>query len=183
MLSLDKAYTEEEVRNLITRAQNLSSVPLAWTIEPKVDGLAVALIYNDGQLQVGSTRGDGVAGDNITANLKVIQGVPHCIDAPGRIEIRGEVYLAKADFHSLNSAIIAAGEEPFANPRNAAAGSLKLHNSAEVAHRRLRFLAYQREDLAPRPICVPHTQNDRHRGVCGGGKGWRPAAIPGRGRT
>ena len=183
MLSLDKAYTEEEVRNLITRAQNLSSVPLAWTIEPKVDGLAVALIYNDGQLQVGSTRGDGVAGDNITANLKVIHGVPHCIDAPGRIEIRGEVYLAKADFHSLNSAIIAAGEEPFANPRNAAAGSLKLHNSAEVAHRRLRFLAYQSEDLAPRPICVPHTQNDRHRGVCGGGKGWRPAAIPGRGRT
>ncbi len=146
MLSLDNTYSEGEMREFVRRVQKLlSGEPLAWTVEPKIDGLAVTLRYEHGLLTVGATRGDGATGDDITANLKTIRTVPlRLADAnpPVVLEVRGEIYLPAAGFKKLNAEREAAGEEKFANPRNAAAGSLKMLDPKLVAKRPLAFFAY-----------------------------------------
>ncbi|MGA3179272.1 MAG: NAD-dependent DNA ligase LigA [Verrucomicrobiota bacterium] len=151
MLSLDNTYSQDEVRDFVARVRRL--VPeekLEWTVEPKIDGLAVNLRYESGQLAIGSTRGDGATGDDITANLRTIRSIPLKIFAmeeggfalPRVLEARGEVYLPRAGFKKLNEQRAAAGEEPFVNPRNAAAGSLKQLDPRIVAQRPLEAIFY-----------------------------------------
>jgi DNA ligase (NAD+) len=151
MLSLDNTYSQEEVRDFIARVRRLlPGTKLEWTVEPKVDGLAVNLRYEDGRLAVGATRGDGTTGDDITANLKTIRSIPlqffrkgatH-VEPPRVLEVRGEVYLPRAGFKKLNEQRLAAGEEPFVNPRNAAAGTLKQLDPRRVAQRPLEAVFY-----------------------------------------
>jgi DNA ligase (NAD+) len=146
MLSLDNTYSEGEVREFVRRVQRLlPGEPLEWTVEPKIDGLAVTLRYEAGQLAVGATRGDGATGDDITANLRTIRTVPLRLagaQPPAVVEVRGEVYLPIGGFKKLNAEREAAGAERFVNPRNAAAGSLKLLDPKLVAKRPLAFFAY-----------------------------------------
>jgi DNA ligase (NAD+) len=158
MMSLDNTYSQEEVRQFIARAQKLlPEEKLEWTVEPKIDGLAVNLRYERGVLTVGATRGDGTTGDDITANLKTIRSVPLRLRAvpaepkdlftegdglPAVLEVRGEVYFRLEGFRKLNEERAAAGEEPFANPRNAAAGSLKQLDPKIAATRPLDMIVY-----------------------------------------
>ena len=148
MLSLDNTYSQEEVRKFVNRVQRiLPRESLDWTVEPKVDGVAISLRYEDGLLTMGATRGDGVTGDDITANLKTIRSIPLKLKAgghrlPGLFEVRGEVYMTLAGFKKLNVEREAAGEEPFANPRNSTAGSLKQLDPKLVAKRPLDVVLY-----------------------------------------
>ena len=147
MYSLDNTYSQDEVRSFVQRMERLlPDEKLTWTVEPKVDGLAVNLRYENGVLVTGATRGDGVTGDDITANLKTIRSIPIRLlskDTPPRlIEVRGEVYMTREGFKKLNAERVAAGEEPFANPRNSAAGSLKQLDPRTVAKRPLGAIFY-----------------------------------------
>ncbi|MGA2747811.1 MAG: NAD-dependent DNA ligase LigA [Verrucomicrobiota bacterium] len=144
MLSLDNTYSQAEVRSFVTRVQKLlPHEKLAWTVEPKIDGLAVNLRFEHGLLTVGATRGDGVTGDNITSNLKTIRSVPLRIQSQAAVlEVRGEVFMTRDGFKKLNAERAAAGEEEFANPRNAAAGSLKQLDPRIVAKRPLGAVFY-----------------------------------------
>ncbi len=145
MLSLDNTYSYEEVADFLQRVEKLlPGAKLDWTVEPKVDGLAVSLRYENGVLAVGATRGDGMRGDDITGNLKTIRSLPLKLQGKPSavIEVRGEVFMGKAGFAKLNKERKTQGEEPFANPRNAAAGSLKQLDPAIVAGRPLGVLLY-----------------------------------------
>ncbi|HOX56101.1 MAG TPA: NAD-dependent DNA ligase LigA [Candidatus Paceibacterota bacterium] len=148
MLSLDNTYSQEEVREFVNRVQRLlPDQELDWIVEPKIDGVAINLRYEQGVFTCGATRGDGTTGDDITANLKTIRSIPTRIQcppgaAPGLLEVRGEVYLTKAGFEKLNAERRAADEEEFANPRNAAAGSLKQLDPRIVAKRPLDIVLY-----------------------------------------
>jgi DNA ligase (NAD+) len=148
MLSLDNTYSQEEVREFVNRLQRLlPGENLDWVVEPKVDGLAINLRYEQGVFTVGSTRGDGTTGDDITANLRTIRSIPMRLrgvpaDWPELLEARGEVYLTKTGFAKLNAERKSAGEETFANPRNAAAGSLKQLDPRIVAKRPLDIAIY-----------------------------------------
>ena len=145
MLSLDNTYSEEEVTSFyrrITRLLPNEKVPVV--IEPKVDGVAVSLLYENGKLKYAATRGDGLVGDDITQNIKTIRSVPHQLRgaAPKIFEVRGEAYLDKAGFEKLNKEREAAGLPLFANPRNAAAGSLKHLDPKVAANRPLGVIFY-----------------------------------------
>jgi DNA ligase (NAD+) len=145
MLSLDNTYSEEEVTNFykrITRLLPAERIPVV--IEPKVDGVAVSVMYQKGRLKYAATRGDGFVGDDITQNIKTIRSVPHHLrgNAPAVFEVRGEAYLDKAGFEKLNKERKAAGLPLFANPRNAAAGSLKHLDPKMVAQRPLGIVFY-----------------------------------------
>ena len=171
MMSLDNTYSQEEVRDFVKRVQKLlPNEKLEWVVEPKVDGVAVSLRYENGRLATGATRGDGTTGDDITANLKTIRSVPlklHPVAAnvssrqtsaasvaskdgraltsaatPEVLEVRGEVFMTKTGFEKLNAERKSAGEEMFANPRNAAAGSLKQLDPKIVAQRPLDTILY-----------------------------------------
>src|SRR3954467_4450598 len=145
MLSLDNTYSEEEVVNFYKRLTRLlPDEKIPAVIEPKVDGVAVSVMYEKGRLKYAATRGDGVVGDDITQNIKTIRSVPHQLrgDAPAVLEVRGEAYLDKAGFEKLNKARQAAGLPLFANPRNAAAGSLKHLDPKAVAQRPLGIVFY-----------------------------------------
>ena len=147
MLSLDNTYSQEEVRGFVRRVEKLlPHQTLSWTVEPKIDGLAVNLRYEDGALVSGATRGDGTTGDDITSNLKTIRSVPLKLlrtkNPPAILEVRGEVYMTRSGFKKLNAERAAAGEEVFANPRNSAAGSLKQLDPRIVAKRPLGALFY-----------------------------------------
>src|SRR5438477_9711494 len=138
MLSLDNTYSKEEVANFYKRITRLlpdEKIPVV--IEPKVDGVAVSVMYENGKLKYAATRGDGVVGDDITQNIRTIKSVPHQLRgaAPKVFEVRGEAYLDKKGFERLNQEREAAGLPLFANPRNAAAGSLK-HLDPKVAAKR-----------------------------------------------
>ncbi|HTO27377.1 MAG TPA: NAD-dependent DNA ligase LigA, partial [Devosia sp.] len=129
MLSLAKAYTHEDVVDFLERGKRFfqkdEGLELAFTAEPKIDGLSASLLYENGVFVRGATRGDGAVGEDITANLRTIKDIPEKLAGsgwPASIEIRGEVYMTRADFFSLNERRQAAGEALFANPRNAAAG-------------------------------------------------------------
>ncbi len=148
MMSLDNTYSIGELREFVERVQRLApGEKLEWLVEPKVDGVAVSLTYKNGRLALGATRGDGTTGDDITANLKTIRSLPLRLagDArqwPALLEVRGEAYLPRAGFEKLNTDRVAAGDEPFANPRNAAAGSLKQLDPRIVAQRPLDIVLY-----------------------------------------
>jgi DNA ligase (NAD+) len=145
MLSLDNTYSEEEVANFYKRISKLlpdEEIPVV--IEPKVDGVAVSVMYENGKLKYAATRGDGVVGDDITQNIKTIKSVPHQLrgNAPKVFEVRGEAYLDKKGFEKLNKEREAAGLPLFANPRNAAAGSLKHLDPSVAAKRPLGMIFY-----------------------------------------
>src|SRR5947199_10647071 len=145
MLSLDNTYSEEEVKNFYARIQRLlpnEKIPVV--IEPKVDGLAVSLIYENGKLRQAATRGDGNVGDNITQNIRTIRSMPDHLGvaAPKLLAVRGEVYMDRKGFEKLNDERKKQGLPLFANPRNAAAGSLKQLDPAIVAKRPLGIVLY-----------------------------------------
>ncbi len=145
MLSLDNTYSEEEVKNFYARIQRLlpnEKIPVM--VEPKVDGVAVSLIYENGKLRQAATRGDGNVGDNITQNIRSIRSVPERLRdaAPKLLEVRGEVYMDRKGFEKLNDQRQKQGLPLFANPRNAAAGSLKQLDPAIVAKRPLGIVLY-----------------------------------------
>ena len=145
MLSLDNTYNEEELRAFHTRlAKLLGTDDLRYTVEPKIDGLAVSLTYEDGRLVRAVTRGKGDRGDDVTANVRTIASLPATLRgaAPKVVEIRGEIYLTAAEFERINAERAAAEEELYANPRNLAAGTVKLLDPAEVARRKLAIVLY-----------------------------------------
>jgi DNA ligase (NAD+) len=147
MLSLDNCFSDDDAREFVERVMrflNLAAPP-AFTAEPKVDGLSCALRYVGGKLVTAATRGDGAEGEDVTANVRTIKEVPHALAGagwPDICEVRGEIYLGHADFAAINAEQAAAGDKIFANPRNAAAGSLRQLDSGITAKRPLRFLAY-----------------------------------------
>ena len=145
MLSLDKAYTESELRAFIARVEHKTGrTDLRWVVEPKFDGLAISVTYENGRLVRAVTRGDGNQGDDVTANACTIPALlntlPH--GAPDLVELRGEVFIDYPEFARLNAEREEAGEPPFATPRNLAAGTLKQHDPCEVAKRHLRIVFY-----------------------------------------
>jgi DNA ligase (NAD+) len=149
MLSLGNARDEEELRAWETRIRNhfkrldISAAEFSYTTEPKIDGLAISLTYEDGVLVRGATRGDGRVGEDVTQNLRTIGAIPLRIDeAPPFVEVRGEVYLPIADFKALNERRAEAGEATFANPRNSAAGSIRQLDPALAAERPLSIWCY-----------------------------------------
>ena len=149
MLSLANARNEEELRAWETRIRNhlkrldISAAEFSYTSEPKIDGLAISLTYEDGVLVRGATRGDGRVGEDVTQNLRTIGAIPLRIeDAPGLVEVRGEVYLPIADFKALNERRAEAGEPAFANPRNSAAGSIRQLDPSLAAERPLSIWIY-----------------------------------------
>jgi DNA ligase (NAD+) len=147
MLSLDNAMSIEDLREFAARLQRLlPGQHCTYVVEPKIDGLGVALLYTRGVLTRGATRGDGRIGENITQNLRAIRSIPLRLRGPlsalERLEVRGEVYMPRAAFAQLNQQLEEEGQEPFANPRNAAAGSLRLLDSALSARRPLDIFLY-----------------------------------------
>jgi len=147
MLSLDNAFDETSLKAFIKRIHNRlgESITLTFCCEPKLDGLAVSLMYKNGWLHYAATRGDGTTGEDITANIKTIRAVPLKLRGntfPDTLEIRGEVYMSKAAFEKLNKNALEKGEKLFANPRNAAAGSLRQLNPVITASRKLDFFCY-----------------------------------------
>jgi DNA ligase (NAD+) len=154
MLSLDDAMSEDEVREFDERIKRFLNLPLdleiEYTVEPKIDGVAMELVYENGVLTVASTRGDGYVGEDVTNNVKTIKSIPlrlrkfsdDATDIPPRIDVRGEVYLSKEEFKRINEERIAKKEIPFANPRNAAAGSLRQLDPSITAKRKLDIFCY-----------------------------------------
>ena len=149
MLSLANAHNAEELQEFearLIRLQDESPQPLSYVVEPKIDGLGVALLYENGDFVRGATRGDGRVGENITQNLRTIKSIPLRLDGElarlSRLEIRGEVYMPRRAFARLNRQLEADGQAPFANPRNAAAGSLRLLDSRITARRPLDVFLY-----------------------------------------
>jgi len=146
MLSIDNTYNAEELREFDARVRKLlGSEPVTYVVELKIDGVAMSLTYDHGAFTVGATRGDGERGDDVTHNLRTIREVPLRLRTdkpPALFEARGEVYMTRADLIRVNRQREEAGEEPYANPRNLSAGSLKLLDPRQCAERRLRFFSY-----------------------------------------
>ncbi|MBE0638774.1 MAG: NAD-dependent DNA ligase LigA [Bacteroidales bacterium] len=145
MMSLGNTYSKQEVVDFINRVKKVISGDVEFVCELKYDGVAIGLRYENGKLAMGVTRGDGEQGDDVTANIKTIRSVPlklHGAGFPEKFEIRGEVMMTRDAFDKLNEAKIENGDQPFANPRNAASGSLKMQDSAEVSKRNLDCFLY-----------------------------------------
>ena len=143
MLSEEKLHTMEDLRAFVERiARDTAPAPLEIMAEPKIDGLSFSAVFKGGKLVQASTRGDGNVGEDITENIKAVRGFPSEIPYARGIEMRGEVYMAKADFLALNEAQAKAGEKTFANPRNAAAGSLRQLDAGITKARRLSYIVY-----------------------------------------
>ncbi|HFE52540.1 MAG TPA: NAD-dependent DNA ligase LigA, partial [Bacteroidetes bacterium] len=163
MLSLDNAFSEEDIREFDERVHRLLGVtgPIEYVAEPKLDGLGVELVYENGLLTVGSTRGDGYVGENVTANLKTIKSIPlrlitRWLPAPERLEVRGEVIMEKEAFRRLNEEREKRGEPPFANPRNAAAGSVRQLDPSVTASRPLDMYCYAYGQIVGGPDFKTH---------------------------
>ncbi len=155
MLSLDNAFTPDDVTDFLNRIRRFLQLPtdqpIEMVAEPKIDGLSASLHYQDGCFILGATRGDGSEGEDITANLRTVKGIPLILQGenpPQNLEIRGEVYMRRDDFLKLNETRITAGEPEFANPRNAAAGSVRQLDPKITAKRPLHFFAYAYETLS-----------------------------------
>jgi DNA ligase (NAD+) len=159
MLSLDNCFSEDDAREFVERVMrflNLAAAP-AFTAEPKIDGLSCSLRYVDGALATAATRGDGAEGEDVTANVRTIAEVPHRLAGagwPAVCEVRGEIYLGHADFAAINAEQERLGEKVFANPRNAAAGSLRQLDPAATAKRPLRFFAYAWGEMSAMPAAT-----------------------------
>ena len=155
MLSIANTYSADELREFDKRvARGLGDEKYAYTVEPKIDGVAAALRYEAGRLTLAITRGDGKTGDDVTANARTIASIPLVLegqDAPASIEIRGEIYWPKDAFAAVNAARAEAGEETLANPRNGAAGTLKQHKPWVAAERKLAFIAHGFGRVEPAP--------------------------------
>jgi DNA ligase (NAD+) len=157
MLSLNNAFGEEDVRDFVERIRRflkLGEEEIAFTAEPKIDGLSLSLRYEDGRLINGATRGDGTIGEDVTANVRTLDDVPQQLKGgkvPDVCEIRGEVYMTKSAFLALNQRQAAAGGQVFANPRNSAAGSLRQKDPAITASRPLGFFAYSWGEMSDMP--------------------------------
>ena len=168
MLSLDNAFEEADLKafekRLLDRLK--ADIKLAFSCEPKLDGLAVSILYENGMLVRAATRGDGQVGENITANVRTIANVPLKLrgaDLPERIEVRGEVFMPRDGFEKLNENQRNAGLKVFANPRNAAAGSLRQLDSRITAKRPLMFYAYSLGVVAPDDFTLPDSHHERLR--------------------
>jgi DNA ligase (NAD+) len=172
MLSMDNTYNADELRAFDERVrkqlapEGQGSQEYDYVVELKIDGLAISLRYEDGRLVTAATRGDGEVGDDVTANVRTIRAIPLALlsvrspkdnagKVPGVVEVRGEVYMPTKSFVKLNKARAEAGEPPFANPRNAAAGSLKLLDARITAQRNLSFFAYATGELSE-PLADTH---------------------------
>ncbi len=145
MLSLDNAFSAEELAAWDARVRRDSGSDFHYLAEPKIDGLAINLLYDRGRLVRALTRGDGRTGEDVTTNVRTIHGIPHQLsgaDVPERVEIRGEVFFPLEGFEALNAALVESGRAPFANPRNAAAGSLRMKDSRVTASRPLQMLVH-----------------------------------------
>ena len=158
MLSLGNVFDDEGVRDFLDRVCRFLGLDtaegLAFTAEPKIDGLSIMLRYENGKLVQGATRGDGYQGENVTANVRTIHDIPKTIKArsfPDPFEVRGEIYMSRSAFQRLNNDQASRGERIFANPRNAAAGSLRQLDSAITASRPLQFFAYGWGEAAELP--------------------------------
>lgn len=160
MLSLDNAFTDEELQGFLDRLRRAleretdlkPDDEIALACEPKIDGLSISLRYEDGVFTVGATRGDGTTGEDVTPNLKTVKDIPHKLKGkfPKAIDVRGEVYMERHAFQEMNKRQEAEGEKTFANPRNAAAGSLRQLDPEITARRPLRFFAYAWGEAEPR---------------------------------
>ena len=161
MLSLGNVFADEDVEEFVARVRRflgLAEGPLAFTAEPKIDGLSCSIRYVRGELVQAATRGDGFEGEDVTANVRTIGEIPHKLHgAPPEIfEVRGEIYMRHADFAALNERQTAAGDKVFANPRNAAAGSLRQLDSTITAKRPLHFFAYAWGEVSEMPATTQH---------------------------
>jgi len=162
MLSLDNAFSDEDVRDFVHSVYRfLGQLPdqsIAFTAEPKIDGLSMSIRYEDGKLTTAATRGDGSTGENVTANVKTISEIPNQLPkgAPSVVEVRGEVYMAKEDFLALNARMEAEGKPTYVNPRNTAAGSLRQLDASVTASRKLKFFAYAWGDMSELPADTQH---------------------------
>jgi DNA ligase (NAD+) len=158
MLSLDNAMSEDDVRDFVSRIRRFLKLgeheKITFSAEPKIDGLSMSLRYQDGELVTAATRGDGQEGEDVTANIRTLKDVPHKLHGrhiPAVTEVRGEVYMTKADFLKLNERQKKAGEQIFANPRNSAAGSLRQKDPSVTASRPLGFFAYAWGEMSEMP--------------------------------
>lgn len=148
LMSLDNVFSTEELDRWLARAATLAGEELqasGYLCEPKIDGLALDLVYRNGRLVSAATRGDGTVGEDVTANVRTIEAIPTQLagsDIPQVVEVRGEVFMRLEDFATLNEGLVAAGKAPFANPRNSAAGSLRQKDPRVTAQRRLHFLVH-----------------------------------------
>jgi len=143
MFSLDNVFDEKELKVFDKKLRkDFNTDEIEYVVEPKLDGLAVELVYDSGLLKTGATRGDGLIGEDVTANIKTIKAVPLKIDNSGVIEVRGEVVIRKSTFLELNKEAERKGQKQFVNPRNAAAGSLRQLDPKITANRKLSFYAY-----------------------------------------
>ncbi|MFZ4515849.1 MAG: NAD-dependent DNA ligase LigA [Acidimicrobiia bacterium] len=162
MFSLDNAFSNEDLEAWEERVAKGVTGPVHTVCEPKMDGLAISLLYEDGRLVRGATRGDGVVGEDVTANVRTIASVPaqlRGLRIPRLLEVRGEVYMPIAAFEALNQRQAAAGDKLFANPRNAAAGSLRQKDASVTATRDLALFAYQLGAVDGGPQCVTHRES------------------------
>ena len=157
MLSLDNTFSDEDVRDFVASVYRfLGRLPddsIAFTAEPKIDGLSMSIRYENGRLASAATRGDGTTGENVTANVLTIAEIPNRLPAgaPAVVEVRGEVYMAKSDFLALNEKMAAEGKQTYVNPRNTAAGSLRQLDASVTASRKLRFFAYAWGEMSDMP--------------------------------
>ncbi|MBC2774856.1 NAD-dependent DNA ligase LigA [Rhizobium sp. AQ_MP] len=157
MLSLDNTFSDEDVQDFVASVYRfLGQLPdssIAFTAEPKIDGLSMSLRYENRKLVTAATRGDGTTGENVTANILTIKEIPTELpaDAPDVVEVRGEVYMAKSDFLALNAQMEAEGKQTYVNPRNTASGSLRQLDPKVTASRKLRFFAYAWGEMSQMP--------------------------------
>lgn len=157
MLSLDNTFSDEDVADFVASVYRfLGRLPddsIAFTVEPKIDGLSMSIRYENGRLVTAATRGDGTTGENVTANILTIQEIPRQLPAgaPAVVEVRGEVYMAKSAFLALNAQMEAEGKPPYVNPRNTASGSLRQLDPKVTASRKLKFFAYAWGEMSEMP--------------------------------
>ncbi len=166
MLSLDNTFSDEDVSDFVASVYrflgNMPDDSIAFTAEPKIDGLSMSIRYENGKLKTAATRGDGTTGENVTANIMTIKEIPNSLPkgVPDVVEVRGEVYMAKSDFLALNAQMEAEGKQTYVNPRNTASGSLRQLDANVTAKRKLRFFAYALGEVSDggQPTRIADTQ-------------------------